>query len=212
MPRTLRKPLWRWEPAPYVLVVVLVVVTSALQPRDVPVLYWTFFALTLASVVLLVAAIIASARRRARAPWTGILRSLDGMRLIEVDPSGGLPTPVVDTHRHQSAIGAAASWGSATLLAVLIPDATRWLGLRIRVAVHLVADGHVYHVGFLPDQATVRFNDRLRMLAAADRFALVPVALAGVPRSATPALGDKPAKVTVALDLGGLAEAVDLES
>ncbi len=186
-------PLWRWEPAPYLLALVLVVITSAIRPDTAPVAYWIAFGLTIAAIALLVASIVASARRRSRLPGAGVLRSLEGMEPVEVAPSGGLPTPVTGTHRHQSAIEAASSWGR-DVAALLIPDATRWLGMRIRVAVHLVADGHVYHVGFLPDEATARYNGPLAQLARDGRFVIVPAERRRGARS-----------VSVTLDLGGLA-------
>jgi hypothetical protein len=62
---------------------------------------------------------------------------------------------------------------------VLVPDATRWLGLRIRIAVHLVAGDRVYHVGFLPDRATERYNEGLRALAARRAYVSAPSSITG---------------------------------
>lgn len=185
MPRTLRRPLWRWEPGPYLLVLILVVITSAIRPDLYPVAYWIAFAITVAAGAGLIVVIVLSFGRRSRNPDSqGILNSLDGIDLVPVpamdaSATDAPPTPVLSTRRHQQAIDAALSWTGSATQAVLVPDATRWLGRRIRIAVHLVADNRPYHVGFLSDLATERYNDALRAHATDGRYALVVTRVVG---------------------------------
>ena len=180
MPRTLRKPLWRWEPGPYLLVLILIVITSAIRPDVFPVAYWIAFGITVVGCAGLIVLIVVSFAHRSRNPdAAGILRSLDGIELVPVPGSEVPPTPVLSTRRHQQAIEAALSWTGSASVAVLVPDATRWLGRRIRIAVHLVAEDRPYHAGFLPDLATVRYNDLLRAQAGVGRYAAVVCRVSG---------------------------------
>jgi hypothetical protein len=167
MTRTLRKPLWRWEPGPYLLLILLLIATASIPPRRLPVLYTVLFVLTaIVAVVLLVLLVRQGLRGRRNPDPAGILTSLDGLELVPLGATDAPITPVADTARHQAALESVRVRAGASPVAVLVPDATRWLGLRIRIAVHLVAGDRVYHVGFLPDRATERYNEGLRALAA----------------------------------------------
>ncbi|GAB3386193.1 hypothetical protein GCM10027568_04190 [Humibacter soli] len=195
MNRTLRRPLWRWEPGPYLLVLILIVITSAIRPELFPVAYWIFFSITVVAIAGLVVVIVVSFARRSRNPDSaGILRSLEGIELVSVPKTDDPPTPVLIMKRHQQAIDAALSWKGTVTHAVLIPDATRWLGRRIRIAVHLVAEDRPYHVGFLPDLSTERYNEALKVESGSGRYALVTARVMG-----------EPGRRKVDLSLGGLA-------
>jgi hypothetical protein len=199
MTRTLRKPLWRWEPAPYVLLVVLLLVTGSIRPERLPVVYWVLFVITaLVALGLLVLLIRQSVRGPRNPDSAGILTGLDGLELVQLSATAAPPTPVADTARHQAALDTAQARAGSSPIAVLVPDATRWLALRIRIAVHLVAGDRVYHVGFLPDRATERYNEGLHVLAARRAYVCAPSKVTG---------GSRP--FGLELDLGSLTELVD---
>jgi hypothetical protein len=161
-------------------VLILVVITSAIRPDLFPVAYWIAFAITVAAGAGLIIVIVLSFGRRSRNPDAqGILRSLDGIDPVPVPTTDAPPTPVLSTRRHQQAIDAALSWTGSATQAVLVPDATRWLGRRIRIAVHLVAENRPYHVGFLPDLAMERYNDALKAHATNGQYALVVTRVLG---------------------------------
>lgn len=183
MTRTLRKPLWRWEPAPYVLLIVLMLATGSVVPDRNPVVYWVLFAATVAAAAVVIVLIVVQLARGRRNPdAVGMLSSLDGLELVPLASSSAPPTPVVDASRHQSALDSARARAGVAPVAVLVPDATRWLALRIRVAVHVVVPGKVYHVGFLPEQATARYDLGLRNLAVQRRFVTAPARVIGTAR------------------------------
>jgi hypothetical protein len=180
MTRTLRKPLWRWEPGPYLLLILLLISTASIPPRRLPVLYTVLFVLTaIVAVVLLVLLVRQGLRGRRNPDPAGILTSLDGLELVPLGATDAPITPVADTARHQAALENVRVRAGSSPVAVLVPDATRWLGLRIRIAVHLVAGDRVYHVGFLPDRATERYNEGLRALAARRAYVSAPSSITG---------------------------------
>lgn len=199
MDRTPRKPLWRWEPAPYLLLVLLVLATGSVRPTVLPVAYWILLAVTVVAAAVLVTGFVLRIARGPRNPdAAGILTSLDGIQLVPLKPSDAPPTPVIGTQRHQEALYTVHARAGSSPVAVLAPDATRWLGLRIRIAVHLVAADRVHHVGFLSDIATSRFNGGLRTLAAGRRFVSATAKVIG---------DDRP--FALQLDLGGLGDVAD---
>lgn len=176
MIRTLRKPLWRWEPAPYLLLIVLAAVTVSISPNGAPVAYWTLLTLTVVVAAIAVTLLVVSlVRGRSNPDSAGMLSGIDDLELVPLDAGSAPATPVADTNRHRAALESVAARAVGIPTAVLVPDATRWLGLRIRIAVHLVVPGKVYHVGFLPEQATVAYTAGLRALAARRRFVSPPV-------------------------------------
>ncbi|WP_022901707.1 hypothetical protein [Humibacter albus] len=199
MTRTPRKPLWRWEPGPYLLLLLLLLATGTVKPERWPVLFDVLLVVTIAVAAGVIVLLVVQARSGPRNPDSfGVLRDLDGLRLLPVAPSDAPPTPVIGTQQHQSAIDSTRARAGGTPTAVLVPDATRWLGLRLRVAVHLVAVDRVYHVGFLPERAVARYNDGLRAPASRGEYVAVPARVNGETRP-----------FRVELDLGSLAGVVD---
>jgi hypothetical protein len=199
-PRT-RRPLWRWEPGPYLLLLLLVMITGSIDPRYLLVAYIVFVVLTIAAAAVVVATIAAGTVRRRRDPLaSGVVRSVERLNLVELDRSDAPATPVIDTYRHRSALEAAQAMTVGSPRALLVPDSARWYGLRLRIAVHLLADTRAYHAGYLPDRSTLRYNAGLATLAASGCHVVAPATLAitemrrsgGVKRHA------------VAVDLGAL--------
>lgn len=202
MDRTLRKPLWRWEPGPYLLLVLLVLVTGSLRPDLFSVAYWILFSITVAVAAALISVFVLRLVRGPRNPdAAGMLTTLDGLDLVPLEPSSAPPTPVIGVQRHQEALYTVHARAGSSPVAVLVPDATRWLGLRIRIAVHLIAAGRVHHVGFLSDISTLRYNAGLHTLAQRRRFV---TAVATVVGDARP--------FALQLDLGALAGVVDVQA
>lgn len=201
MSRPHRKTFWRWEPLPYLIVLILVLFTASVRPSAAPVLFWIAAPITVVVVVAFIAMLIVQARRPKSNPnASGDLSTLDGLTLVPAAPPDGPRVPVDDVRRHQAAIEAAEAFsagGSEPVTAVLVPGATRWLGLRLRVGVQLVAGARIFHGGFLPQQAADRWQDDLARLRERGVYLRVPVTLRGGKRT-----------YTVDLDLGGLSEAV----
>lgn len=102
---------------------------------------------------------------------------------------------VVETARRQFAIDAAWAIGGDSLVAVLTPRATRMMGREYRVAVDLVANGHVYRAGFLPASIDVELDSLLQPFVSRGRFFEVPVTVSGAekPFTVTVELGEIPA-------------------
>lgn len=173
----------RWEPLPYLVLLVLLVLTGVIRPESG------------AAFVVLVGAIAASAgwliwlllrERRMRNPDPmGDLTSLDGLDLVDAPSAGdALRTvvPVGDAHRHQAAIDLARLHGGADQHAVLVPRARRWLSPRYRIGVQLVGDGRPRHAGFVADAADATWRDRLDALRQSDRYVRVPARIEGSSR------------------------------
>ncbi|MEJ3403361.1 hypothetical protein WDJ51_01320 [Rathayibacter sp. YIM 133350] len=195
------KNLLVWEPFPFLVLFVLVVVAGSIRPSDAPVAFWIAAGLTLVATVYFVVAFIVQGRRsKANPDAEGNLRTLDGLTLIESAHNDDEVAPfvaVADVHRHQAAIEVTLTRGGDRVSAVLVPKASRWMGLRYRIGVQLVAGSQVRHVGFLPDQVERRWADQLGELRRANLFAQVPARIRG---SARP--------FTVELDVSGLEDAI----
>ncbi|TAM67684.1 MAG: hypothetical protein EPN48_13765 [Microbacteriaceae bacterium] len=177
-----RKPLWRWEPAGYILLFLLLFVTSALQVTGPVIAFWVFLGVTAAVALIVLAGLFGAGARGRRNPDAyGNLTTLAGLTLVPTPPSDAARTVVSDASRHQNAIDAAAAFGGGTLTAVLVPRATRWLGRRYRVAVHLVAGANqrVFHAGFLPLALGDEWHALLLPLRAEGRYLLVPATVFG---------------------------------
>lgn len=201
MPARRRKSFWRWEPLPYLIVLILLVITSSVPPSSAPVLFCISAVVTAAVTVTFVAMWIAQARRPNPNPNTsGDLSTLDGLTILDAAPSDGPKVPVEGVRHHQSAIEAtqafAAGAGQA-VTAVLVPGAARLLTLRLRVSVQLISAERIHHAGYLPERADDRWQDDLARLRESGIFVRVPAAVRGGARS-----------FTVELDLGELAAAV----
>ena len=177
-------PLARWEPLPYLVLVVLLVATSFLRPDAAPWAYWPLVALVFAAIAWLVVLTLAERRQRNPDPL-GDLNSLDGLELIDAEPVPGqvrAVVPVADVERHQSAIDLARIHGGPDQHAVLVPRARRWLSRRYRVGVQLVGDVKPRHAGFLRPDADGRWSDRLDAARERGEFLRVPARITGATR------------------------------
>jgi len=201
MSRPRRKSFWRWEPLPYLIIVVLLLITGTLRPDAMPVAFWIVAVVTVAVIVAFAVQLIVEARRPAPNPdSSGDLSTLDGLTLLDAAPTSDRPVAVVDDHRHQSALDATQARAAATgdaIMAVLVPGASRWLAFRLRVSVQLTVGAHIHHAGFLPDAETERWQDELALLREHGVYVRVPAAVMGATR---------PFAATV--DLGGLSAVI----
>ncbi|MCS5733925.1 hypothetical protein [Herbiconiux daphne] len=95
-------------------------------------------------------------------------------------PTAEVLVPVDETRRHQTSIDAAQAKTVGGLTAVLTPDASRWLGRELRVAVDLVAgDGRLYRAGFLPRDFGAALDPELQRLAKQRAAVQAPVTVEG---------------------------------
>jgi hypothetical protein len=173
----------RWEPLPYLVLLVLLVLTGLVRPES-----GAAFAVLVGAIVLaaawLVSVFVRERRMRNPDPM-GDLTSLDGLDLVEASSAGGTlrtVVPVADAHRHQAAIDLARLHGGADQHAVLVPRARRWLSPRYRIGVQLVGEGRPRHAGFVADAADATWRDRLDALREAGRYARVPARIEGTAR------------------------------
>lgn len=184
----------RWEPLPYLVLLVLLVLTGLIRPES-----GVAFAVLVGAIVLAGAWIVTIflRERRMRNPDPmGDLTSLEGLDVVDAPSAGGAlraVVPVADVHRHQAAIDLARLHGGADQHAVLVPGARRWLSPRYRIGVQLVGDGRPRHAGFVADAADAIWRDRLDALRDRGAFVRVPARIEG---SARP--------FRVDLDLSGL--------
>lgn len=204
MGRPLRKPFWRWEPLPYLVLVLLLLFTGSVRADAAPAVFWPALAVTVAAAIAFVVLLIGQARRgRPNPDSSGDLYTLDGLAVVDVPASADRPVPVVEVNRHQAAIDASQAWAGAdrAQTAVLVPGASRWLGLRLRVSVQLVSEHagvpRIHHAGFLPEQAAEKWQQELAALRRAGVYLRVPAIVVGSGRP-----------FTVQLDLGGLGQSV----
>lgn len=188
----------RWEPLPFLVLVVLLVLTGVVRPESGPAFVALVAAIVLAGLWL---AAVLLRERRTRDPDTmGDLTTLDGLDLLDAPSArGDLRTvvPVIDVQRHQAAIDLARLHGGPEQHAVLVPRARRWLSPRFRIGVQLVGDGRPRHAGFVAESAEATWRDRLDELGAARRFVRVPARIEGASRP-----------FRVDLDLSGLPAAL----
>jgi hypothetical protein len=192
-------PLARWEPLPYLVLVVLLVLTSFVRP-SVPWAFWPLVGLIVAAIAWLVLLTLSERRRRNPDPL-GDLTSLDGLRIVDAHPVPGevrSVVPVGDVERHQPAIDLARIHAGAEQHAVLVPRARRWLSRRYRVGVQLVGDPRPRHAGFLRPDADARWRDGLDAAHEQGVFLRVPARITGATRPHG-----------VELDLTGLDAAID---
>jgi hypothetical protein len=177
---------------------VLAIVAGSIPPGTAPVA----FAIALGVFIVVGAAaivwmLVVAARGRGNPDADGNLRSLDGLVLVDSPQSAAHRTPVYDVGRHQSAIEAALAFGDATPRAVLVPGASRLLGLTLRVGVELVVGDRVFHVGFLEERTGVVWSEALVPLRHAGRYVSAPARIRGDGRP-----------YAVDLDLGGVHGAI----
>lgn len=184
----------RWEPLPYLVLLVLLVLTGLIRPESGPAFGALVAAIAAAGAWL--ATVFVRERRMRNPDPMGDLTALDGLDLVDAPAAGGAlrrMVPVADAHRHQPAIDLARLHGGADQHAVLVPRARRWLSPRYRIGVQLVGDGRPRHAGFVADGADATWRDRLDALRERGRYARVPARIEG---SARP--------FRVDLDLSGL--------
>lgn len=183
-PSPRRKPLWRWEVFLFGVVLLLAIVSGFLVRAD-----WGLGG-AIAVVVLLAVALVAAGllivpllRPNGR-DSENTRRSIEGVELAPLgDGSDARTVRVLRSERRQSAIEAARAKSAGEPRGVLTPDASRWLGRRLQVAVDLVADdGAVYRAGFLPPEIDSRVDELLRPLTARGAAAVVPVQVVGAER------------------------------
>ncbi|WP_448004120.1 hypothetical protein [Agromyces bauzanensis] len=184
MPARRSKPLTSWEPLPYLVLLVLLLLTGAVRPDAPPVLFWGLMALVVAALGWLVATLVRSGRRENPDQW-GDLSSLDGIDVIDAarrERDLRTVVPVDDTHRHQPAIELARLHGGAEQHAVLVPRASRWLSRRYRIGVQLVGGDRPRHAGFLGRAAEDRWIEVLDDLREQGRYVRVPALVTGASR------------------------------
>lgn len=186
-PSPRHKPLWRWEVFLFAVVLLLAIVSGFLVRAD-----WGIGG-AIAVVALLVVAVAAAGflivplLRPSGRDSENTRRSVEGVELVplegDVSDSGSRTVRVLQSERRQSAIEAARAKSAGEPRGVLTPDASRWLGRRLQVAVDLVADdGAVYRAGFLPPEIDGRVDALVQPLAARGAAAVVPVRVVGAER------------------------------
>ena len=196
MPAPRSKPLLSWEPLPFLVLLVLLLLTGVVRPDSPPVLFWGLSAAILAAIVWLVVSLVRGSRRMNPDQW-GDLSTLEGLVIVEaprVEREIRTVVPVDDVRRHQPAIELARIHGGPEQPAVLVPRASRWLKRRYRVGVQLVGGDRPRHAGFLTSAAEERWVDRLDGMSQRGEYVQVPAIITGSSRP-----------YGVELDLGGLA-------
>ncbi|ANJ27487.1 hypothetical protein [Agromyces aureus] len=200
MPAPRSKSLFAWEPTPYLLVLVLLILTGIVRPNSPAWLYWPFLVALVASLAWLLVVLLRAGRTRTNPDQWGNLATLDGLEIVDA-PARTREVrsvmPVADVQRHQPAIDLARIHGGADQQAVLVPRASRWLSMRYRVGVQLVGGDRPRHAGFLSDTAAEPWLEPLDALRLRGAFVRVPARITGDSRP-----------FGVDLDASGLAEAL----
>jgi len=184
MPAPRFKPLHRWEPLPFLVLLVLLLLTGPIRPDGSPVLFWALVLLILVTIGWLGASLVGASRRSNPDQW-GDLSTLEGLDLVDAprrEREVRTVVPVDDVQRHQPAIELARLFGGAEQHAVLVPRASRWMSRRYRIGVQLVDGDRPRHAGFLGSAAEERWIDVLDGLREQGRFARVPAIITGASR------------------------------
>jgi hypothetical protein len=195
MPAPRSKPLLQWEPLPFLVLFVLLLLTGPIRPDGLPILFWLLVAAIIATVTWLLVTLIRGSRRMNPDQW-GDMSTLEGLDLVDApsrDREVRTVVPADDVQRHQPAIELARLYGGAEQHAVLVPRANRWLTRRYRIGVQLVGGDRPRHAGFLGAAAEARWVELLDGLRERGEYVRVP---ATITRSARPH--------GVELDLSGL--------
>ena len=194
------KPLFAWEPLPYLVLFVLAVVASLIRPDSPPLAFWSVIVLVLVAAAWLARSLVLAGRPSNPDRW-GDLSTLEGLELVDVAGANHRVrsvVPVVDSERHQSAIELARLHGGAEQTAVLVPRASRWMSLRYRIGVQLVGGDRPRHAGFLGPAADDRWRDLLDEARTRGEYLRVPALITGAARP-----------YAVELDLSGLVRIAD---
>lgn len=200
MPAPRSKPLLRWEPLPFLVLLVLLLFTGLIRPESPPLLVWLLVVLVAAAIGWLIASLVRGSRQTNPDQW-GDLSTLDGLDLVDASPRARAVravVPVDDTRRHQPAIELARLFGGAEQHAVLVPRASRWMTRHYRVGVQLVGGDRPRHAGFLGRASEERWVDLLDGLHERGRYVRVPAIITGASRP-----------YGVELDLSGLERPAD---
>ncbi|GAA1845087.1 hypothetical protein [Agromyces salentinus] len=185
MPAPRSKPLTAWEPAPFLVLIALLMFTGLVRPTSSPWLFWPYTALLLATLAWLVTSLVRGHRDASNPDRWGDLSTLDGIELVDAPRRARevrSVLPVAEANRHQPAIDLARIHGGAEQHAVLVPRSSRWLSRRYRVGVQLVGGDRPRHAGFIADAAAEPFLDRLDELRAAGVYVRVPALVTGASR------------------------------
>ncbi|WP_291056052.1 hypothetical protein [Herbiconiux sp.] len=184
-----RKPLWRWEVFLFAVVLVLAMAASLVSRIGGvlgAVLSIALLVLAIVAALLLIVPLLRPKGRDSENTRT----SLEGLDLVEIAPVHTVR--VLESERRQTGIEAARAKTKGEPTAILTPDASRWLGLRLRIAVDLRAgDGQLYRAGFLPPELEPAWNARLLPLASEHAAAEVQARIVGT---------ERPFRVEVLLD------------
>jgi hypothetical protein len=182
------KPIWRWEAFLFAMVLILAMAASLVSRADWPVAgpIVTVALLMIAVViaVLLILPLLLTSGRDSE----NSRKSLEGIELIAAEPTKTVR--VVESERRQTSIDAAQANSHSPLTAVLTPDASRWLGRELRVAVDLVGDdGRIYRAGFVPRELDTGLDAELQPLKARKAALVVPATVNGTTRPFTVDIG-----------------------
>lgn len=195
MPAPRSKPWLQWEPLPFLVLFVLLLLTGPIRPDGLPILFWLLVAAIVATIGWLLITLIRGSRRMNPDQW-GDLSTLEGLDLLDVSSRGPdvrSVVPVDDVQRHQPAIELARLYDGTEQHAVLVPRSNRWLTRRYRIGVQLVSGDRPRHAGFLAAAAEERWVELLDGLRERGEYVRVP---ATITRSSRPH--------GVELDLSGL--------
>ena len=184
MPAPRSKPLLSWEPLPFLVLVVLLLLTGVVRPESPPALLWALILGIVAALVWLVLSLVRASRQRNPDQW-GDLSTLEGLTLVDasrVAREVRSVVPVDDVRRHQPAIELARIHGGTEQSAVLVPRASRWLKRRYRIGVQLVGGDRPRHAGFLSRAAEDRWIELLDGRLERGEYVRVPAIITGASR------------------------------
>jgi len=173
------KPFWRWEVFLFAVVLVLAMAASLVSRADWPVigpiLTIGLLVLALAAAGALVVPLVLTAGRDSE----NTRKTLRGIELVPFEETPIRRIRVLESERRQMSIDAARAKSQGDeLVAVLTPDASRWLGRQLRVAVDLVAgDGSIHRAGFVPPELDADLDARLQPLVRERKAATVPATI-----------------------------------
>ncbi len=177
------KPFWRWEAFLFAMVLVLAMAASFVVRVDWPVVGAVLGIVLLVAAVTLAALLVVPILLVKGRDSENTRKTLEGVELVEPTAENVRTLRVVESERRQSSIEAARAKSREPFRAVLTPDASRWLGRQLRVAVDLLGDdGSIYRAGFVPPEVDAELDARLRPYTRSKRAVVVPAAVIGSAR------------------------------